>query len=156
MIAEVLNSLAAGTGTDLRPLQVKLACVGPQSKSLPAIAFTTFHHLLVPDWFIDLQTPELPGGECPLWNFTVTPEEMSRVVKELARPGIVPEKSERNSPLLALLISLRNSRLGDMGFESLLTRGDGERVSKAIENALAPTNPLAMGVIRQQRSAVFT
>lgn len=155
MTAEVLNSLASGSSTDLRPLQIRLAFAGPQSKPLPVVVFTTFHHLLVLNWFTELQSPELSYNEDSLWNFTVTPDEMSRVVKGLAAPGAIPESSEHNAAPFSLALALRQSRLGDVGFEVLMARGDGERLSKTIESALAPTNPLAVGILRQQRVAIF-
>jgi hypothetical protein len=156
MVADILNTLAAGTPTDLRPLQVKLTYVGPQTKSVPTVVFTTFYHIPVLNWFVNLRTPGLhySNDDIALWNFTVAPEEMSRVVNAIAKPGIVPENLESGQPLLSVMMAAQGSRIGSVGFEAVVDRNQFRVLSDAIRNALDSTNQLATSVIDRQRQLI--
>jgi hypothetical protein len=156
MIADILNTLAAGTVTDLRPLQVKLTYVGPQTKPVPTVVFTTFYHIPVLDWFVGLRTPGLhyDNDDIALWNFTITPEEMSQVVKSMAKSDIVPENRESSVPFMSLMMAAQGSRIGSVGFEAVVDRDQFRVLSDAIRNALDSTNQLARRVIDRQRQLI--
>lgn len=158
MVADILKTLATGTATDLRPLQVKLTYVGPQTKSVPTVVFTTFYHIPVLNWFVGLRTPGLhySNDDIALWNFTVTPEEMSRVVNAIAKSDIVPENRESGDPLLSLMMVAQGSRIGSIGFEAVVTYDQFRVLSDTIRNALDSTNHLARGVIDRQRQLILT
>ncbi len=158
MNADVLNALAAGTATDLRPLQVKLTYIGPQTKPIPTVVFTTFYHVPVLDWFFGLRTPGLHynNDDIALWNFTVTPEEMSQVVNAMAKSDIVPENRESGDPLLSLMMAVQGSRIGRVGFEAVLNRDQFGVLNETVRDALDSTNQLARSVIDRQRQLILT
>jgi hypothetical protein len=110
------------------------------------------------DWFAGLRSPGLHYGNDSIasWNFTVTPDEMCRVIKALAKPGVIPEGGELQSPVLSLMLAIRQSRLGDMGFEGVCGRDGADVLSKAILDAFAPSNQLAKSVMEQQRQIILT
>jgi hypothetical protein len=158
MVADILNTLAAGTATDLRPLQVKLTYVGPQTKSVPTVVFTTFYHIPVLNWFVGLRTPGLhySNDDIALWSFTVTPEEMSQVVNAIAQPDIVPENRESGDPFLSFMMAAQGSRIGSIGFETVVNCDQFSVLSETIRNALDSTNQLARSVIDRQRQLILT
>ncbi len=158
MIADILNTLAAGTATDLRPLQVKLTYIGPQTKPIPTVILTTFYHVPVLDWFVGLRTPGLhySNDDIALWNIVVTPEEMSQVVKAMAKPDIVPEGRESSDPLISVMGAAQGSRIGSVGFEAVVNRDQFSVLSEAVRNALDSTNQLARSVIDRQRQLILS
>lgn len=145
-----LQSFAQGTARDLRTLQVKLTHVGVQSKSVPSVAFTSFHHLLRLDWF----TPHHANDDTTLWNFTVTPEENERIVKALHAQGFGRTKPA-SQPDLSLTLVLKESRLGDLQHEAILARDQTATVIATIRDALDPTNGIGRTVL-QLREALLT
>jgi hypothetical protein len=153
MSAETLRAFATATPTDLRPLQVKVTYVGVQSKPLPTVVFSTFHHLIAMDWFTRLRRPGLhyQNDEVALWNFSVTPEEMFRVVEALAAPDLLRDDRDVADPALSLMIVIKQSRLGDHEFEALFDRSRCRVLMDAIWGAVAPTNSLGASVLDQQR-----
>jgi hypothetical protein len=155
MIADILNPLAAAATTDLRPLQIKLTYVGTQKKPVPTVAFGTFHHVLVMDWFLELRTPGLhyDNDGIAVWNFTVTPEEMSRVVKTLAAPGLLTESGDEPESCLSVMVSVKGSRIGDLGCEALLGRGRCAIVIDSVRGVL-DSNQIATHVMDLQRQLV--
>ena len=151
-MADILGTLASATPTDLRPLQIRLKFVGTQKKSVPAVAFTTFHHLLVPEWFTELGTS---GGRddsdwTGLWNFTVTPEEMTQVARALAASDLFSETRERRDPCLSVTVAVKGSRIGTLGFEAVLDRDRCAVLMDALSRVF-DSNPLARQVIAQHR-----
>lgn len=157
MIADILDVLASATATDLRPLQIKLTYVGPQTKSVPSIAFTTFYHVLDLDWFVGLRSLGLhyDNDDIAVWNFTVTPEEMMQVVGRLAKAGAISEIRELRDPHLSFTLAIRNSRIGDAAFEAVLDRVRAKVLIETIRNTLGPINQLAATVIDQHHQIVF-
>lgn len=147
-----LERLTRGEGRDLHNLQVKLTHVGARLKGRPSAAFTTFYHLLRMDWFAPLRSPGLGYGndEGEVWNFTVSPEEMARVVKTLAA---MPEARATGGgdPSLSLSLVLDESRLGRVAHEVVLDAEQGGAVILAMRDALDADNGLARRVLERQR-----
>lgn len=147
-----LEKLTQGEGRDLHNLQVKLTHVGAQLKGRPSAAFTTFYHLLRMDWFVPARSPDLSYGndEGEVWNFTVAPEEIGRVVKALAAS---PEARAPGGgePSVSLSLVLAESRLGRVAHEVVLDAGQAGAVIVAMRDALDADNGLARRVLDRQR-----
>lgn len=133
-----LARLVEGTGRDLRTLQIKLTFVGTQTKAIPTVAFTTFHHLLQLEWFRTLRTTGLSyaNDEQDLWNFTVLPEEMLRVAQALAGHDATRRSFLLDRAWVSLAVVLRDSRLGTVEYEVVLDQGAVASVNAAIRDAL--------------------
>jgi hypothetical protein len=147
-----LGRLAEGVGRDLHTLQIKLTYVGPQLKGTPSVAFTTFHHLLQMDWFIPLRRPHLSYGndEGDVLNFTVAPEEMTRIVRILADLEAVRAPSEATSPQLSLMLVLKKSRLGETAYEAVVDADEAQNVNRVIRDALDEGNLIGRKVMDLQ------
>ncbi|SRR5579883_2333445 len=151
-----LARLAQGTGRDLRNLQVKLTYVGEQTKAIPTIAFTSFHHLIQMDWFRPLRTQGLSyeNDEHDVWNFTVLPDEMLRVVTALAGLGAVRQSCPVDQAYLSLAVVLRDSRLGQSAVEVLLDLPGAEVTNSAIHDALDEQDGVGRRVLELQRQII--
>jgi hypothetical protein len=153
---QILRRLASGTETDLRRLQVKFTYVAPQRKTVPALAFTTFHHLLQTSWFTALRTNGIhyEGEEHVLWNFTITPAEMKRIAAALTRLDAL-ETEQLQRPHLSLMLTLRESRLGQNGYEAILGRDDAMAVIGDVEDALDRDNASGRRLIVEYQTLIF-
>jgi len=153
---QILQLLASGTETDLRRLQVEFTCVGTQTKTAPSLAFTTFHHLLQTSWFTALRTSGVHynGADQVLWNFTITPEEMKRVAAALTRLDSL-ETQQLQRPHLSLTLALRDSRLGQAGYEAILGRDDAMAVIGDVKDALDHDNASGRRLIAEHQRLVF-
>jgi hypothetical protein len=138
-----IDRLREGAGRDLHPLQVKLTYVGAQLKSVPSLAFTTFYHRLDMQWFVPLRRNGISYGndDGEIWNFTIAPEEMTRVVQKL------PTVADAQSPGVSLMLALKRSRLGDIGMEMLLDAQQAAEMSRVVFDALDPGNGVARKVM---------
>ena len=150
--APALSRLAQGTARDLRTLQVKLTYVGPQTKAIPTVAFTTFHHLLQPEWFRGLRTSGLSyaNDEQDMWNFTVQPEEMLRVAQALAGHDATRQSCPLEQACVSLAVVLRDSRLGMVEHEVLLDQRAAASVNAAIRDALDEHDGVGRHVLELQ------
>lgn len=146
---EDLERLKEGTGRDLHTLQVKLTYVGSQLKGRASVAFTTFYHLLQMDWFLPLRRPDLSYGndDAEVWNFTVGPEEMERVVRRLSEIDVRAVPDVAASPHLSLMVVLQRSRLGVAAYEAVLGPEQSENVTRALRNALDEGNGVGRTVL---------
>ena len=152
-----LDTLTQGTAKDLRTLQVKLTYVGPQTKPVPTVVFTTFHHIIRMDWFLPLRRTDLhyDNDDIAVWNFTVTPGEMKQVVTMLAGLETLQAPHETEAPFLSLMLVLQDSRLGEVAIEAVLDQDGAEVVTRAIRDALDENNGLGRNVVDLQRQVVF-
>jgi hypothetical protein len=153
-----LDVLLQATGTDLRSLQVKLTYLGAQTKPVPSVVFTTFHHLIRMDWFVPLRRPGLHYGndEIAVWNFTVTPDEIKHIVETISRVEAVRKRGETEDACVSLMFILQGSRLGRSSFEALLDLDGFEAVTSALRNAIDEDNGLARKVLNLQRQLILT
>lgn len=152
--ASGLEVLAGGTARDLRTLQVKLTHVGMQSKPVPSVVFTTFYHIVRMEWFVPLRKPGLHynNDEIALWNFTVTPEEVERIVKSLHKSATGQAAQQTQGPYLSLMLALRESRLGQHDYEAVFSQDQSAIVIQTITDALNADNGMGRKVmaLRQQ------
>jgi hypothetical protein len=153
-----LDVLARGMGTDLRKLQIKLTYVGSQTKPVPTVAFTTFYHIIRMDWFLSHRRSGLHynNDEIAVWNFTVTPDEIRRIVAMLSRLEAVQEHRGTEEACLSLMIVLQDSRLGPSAFEAVLDLDSVEAVIDAIRDALDEGNGLGRQVMDLQRQLILS
>jgi hypothetical protein len=153
---QILWRLASGTEADLRGLQIKFTYVGVQTKTAPSLAFTTFHHLLQTSWFTVLRTSGVhyDGADHVLWNFTITPEEMKRVAAALTRLDSL-DTQELQQPQLSLTLALRESRLGEAGYEAILGRDNAMAVIGAVKEALDHDNASGRKLIAEHQKLIF-
>ena len=144
-----LESLKEGAGRDLHTLQVKLTYVDSQLKGRASVAFSTFYHLLQMTWFLPLRRPDLSYGndDLEVWNFTVDPSEMERIVQTLSEIDVGTVSNVTASSHLSLMVVLKGSRLGETAFESILDTEQSEAVSQAIRNALDEDNGVGRKVL---------
>ena len=152
-----LNMLRQGTPRDLRTLQVKLTYVGPQNKPRHTVVFTTFHHLMQMAWFLPLRRDDLHYGndEVAVWNFTVFPEEMKNIVEALLNGKTDRPVTGDTPAILSLMMSLRESRLGDVSGELVLGEEAAESLTLALYQALDETNGVGRSVVNLQRQVLF-
>jgi hypothetical protein len=145
-----LRALTEGGGRDLQTLQVKLTYVDSQLKGRTSVAFTTFYHVLRMQWFLSLRRPDVnySNDELDLMNFTVRPEEMSRVVRRLSdmQVGMAPN-AVTPSPHMSLMVVLRNSRLGETAYEGLFDTEESNNVRETIRLALDERNGIGRDVL---------
>lgn len=155
--SNVLLALHRGTPRDLRTLQIKLTYVGNQHKPLPSIVITTFYHLVRMEWFFPLRSSHLhyTNDEVALWHFTVTPEEILRVVTVLGSLPVLQNPNELNVPCLSVMFVLYDSRLGDMATEVVLSRPDAEVLVDALYGALEASNGVGRTVIALHKQQLF-
>jgi hypothetical protein len=145
----VLKRLEEGTGRDLHTLQVKLTYVDSQLKGRASVAFTTFYHLLQMKWFLPLRSPDLSYGndDFEVWNFTVDPEEMRRVMQILSEMDGGIGSDVIVSPHLSLMVVLEDSRLGAAAYEAVFDTEQSKNVSQAIRDALDEGNGVGRKVM---------
>lgn len=150
--AQPLSRLAQGTARDLRTLQVKLTYVGSQTKAIPTVAFTTFHHLLQVEWFRALRTSGLSyaNDEQDIWNFTVLPEEMLRVAQAFAGHDATRLSCPLDEACVSLAVVLRDSRLGTVEHAVLLNQRDAAAVGAAVRDALDEHDSVGRHVLALQ------
>jgi hypothetical protein len=156
--ANSLEFLAHGTPTDLRTLQFKITYVGPQSKPVPTIVFTSFYHLIQMDKFLPLRRPGLHYGndDVLVWNFTVTPEEMQQIALSLNGLQALHDFQAMNESFISLVAVLKDSRLGECAFEAILDRQNAQQVMSAIRSGMNADNGLAHTILDLHWSMVFT
>src|SRR5581483_10523498 len=96
--------------------QAKLTWVGPQSKPIPSLVFSTFHRIPQLDAFARLRTSGLGYGndEHAVWHFAVEPREAARVLERLS--GVVERRGD-DAPALSLMVIPGRD---DGSFETLL------------------------------------
>lgn len=147
-----LQKLSQGTGRDLHNLQVKLTYVGPQLKRTASVAFTTFYHLLQMSWFLPLRRPELSYGndEGEVWNFTVAPREMERVLARM----IEFDAGDADAPHLSLMMVLRESRLGETAYEAVFDEPQARAMNRAIYDSLDENNSVGRTVLDLQHDNI--
>jgi hypothetical protein len=155
-MADAIDVLSQATGRDLHHAQVKFTYVGLQTKAVPTLAFSSFRHILDMSWFVPFRSPGLSyaNDDTEVWSFSVDPDEMAQIVSSLAQVEAVRASHEAAEPSLSLMIVLRNSRLGDLHLEALVSSADAGRVSRAISDALQPDNGLARRVLALHREAM--
>ena len=144
-----LEGLREASGRDLHTLQIKLTYVDSQLKGRASVAFTTFYHILQLKWFLPLRRPDLSYGndDFGVWNFTVDPEEMGRVVRSLSEMGVGIASDVTTSPHLSLMVVLKDSRLGVTACEAIFDTEQSKNVSRAIRNALDEGNGVGRKVL---------
>lgn len=147
---EAWTKLASATERDVWTAQVKLTFVGTQSKPVPSLAFTTFHHMLDMSWFLPLRRPGLhyENDEFDIWNFSVSPHEMRSALTHLPRADSISE----TMPFVSLGVALRRSRLGECGVEVLLGPAATDATVSVIAREMDETNGLARTVLELYRS----
>ena len=157
-IIKDIDLLYQGTARDLRTMQVKLTYVGPQTKPVPTVVLNTFYHLIRMDWFSPLRKSNLhyDNDEISVCNFTVTPEEMKKVVTALRQVKALREPDETKLPYLSLMIVMYESRLGQFASEIVLNRKGAESVSSAIRDSLDVDNGLGRKVMDLQSQIIYT
>lgn len=158
-IRHVKNDLARlteGSGRDLQPLQVKLTYVGPQLKSRASVAFTTFYHVVDMSWFIPMRKAGLNYGndDSDVLNFTVSVEEMSRVVKSLSEMQAGDGPHVANLPHVSLMLALKKSRLGDVAYEGIYDASQSKNVIQAIRDTLDESNGVGRRVVDLYRENI--
>lgn len=154
---EELLALSQGTARDLRTLQIKFTYVGTQHKPLSSVVFTSFYHLVQMEWFLPLRSENLhyANDEIALWHFTVTPEEIHRVVTVLAGMPILQASNEATAPYLSVMFNMRDSRLGEIATEVVLNRNNAELLMTTLYNALDTSNGVGRMVINLQQQQLF-
>jgi hypothetical protein len=110
------------------------------------------------DWFLPLRQPYLhyDNDDIAIWNFTVAPDEIKRVVTQLVELQKQWTFPEINFPYLSVMLVLRNSRLGQASWEAILNRDDAEVLTRAIREVLDVKNGLGRDIIDLQRQLIFT
>src|SRR3954452_4701781 len=125
-------ALADADPRDLRSLQLRFADVGSHPKAVPSVVVTTYFH--VPDLGAFGALPGVDPDVC--WQFAVRPEEMHRIVASLT---VLAPTAE---PAVAISLSLRASRVGDLDALLPLDRPAAADAVRAAADALDPDSGL--------------
>jgi hypothetical protein len=129
--------------------QAKLTWVGPQTKPIPTLVFSTFHRLPELAAFAPLRTPGLHYGndEHAVWHFAVEPAEAARVLERL-RGAVEGAASEP----AAVSLMVDPGRAG--GFEAVLDLESGRAAARAAADGLDESNGLGRRVAGLFREAI--
>ncbi|WP_125612932.1 hypothetical protein [Specibacter cremeus] len=144
-----LDALAAATPRDLRALQARLTPVGPRKAPVPSLVFSSFYHLVDPDWFA---AP--PLDPATVLTFTAAPAELADVVHALAAAPFA-RQGRAAAPLLAIDLVLRHSRAGDIDAGLVLAGPAARDAVRAVTDALSPANGVGRDVMALFTAAAF-
>lgn len=155
-MAVEMARLARGTGRDIENVQVKLTYVGSQLKHVPTVVFTTFYHLARMDWFVLLRTAGVSYGndENDIWNFTASPEEITRVIAMLSAWLGQRSSGGGEPPHLSLSLVLKESRLGEIGGEVICGVQESRSLRYAIRDTLDEGNATGRRVLNLQSELI--
>lgn len=148
--AAAIDAFAQQTARDLRGLQIKMTYVGTQRKAVPSVVFSTFYQLVNLESFASLRRPGFHYGndDSALWNFTVTPEEMERIVKSLRQKIAQQAPGKIESPALSLMLVLR-----DTHYHGVFAQSASAVLVQAIIDELDPDNGVGRKVLALRQQA---